>query len=108
MRIQYIVQDEKEYIDKDELAKAINVTKDTAKKYILEVEKLIQDGTYPKYAILRNGKVLRVNYYAIIHYLTFADYLKNKNAKKHVPTLNIEHIREFLGHSRTMTEQAVN
>lgn len=100
MNIRYIQESGKDYIDKEELAKAINVSCDTAKKYIQEVENLVIEGFYPRYSILRKEKVVRVNYHTVVHYLTFANLFKEKNSRKLIPQLDIGKIKEFLGHQR--------
>ena len=76
------------YVTKKQLCKELELSGNTVKDRINEIEDEIKKGRYDEYAVIRDGQLLAVNYYVWIDYLTYRQRLREKNLRKFVPAFD--------------------
>ena len=85
------------YVTKKQLCAELEVSPNTVKDRIHEIEEEIKKGRYEEYAVMRDGQFLAVNYYVWVDYMTYRQRLKEKNLRKFVPPFNPGKIAPYAG-----------
>ena len=70
------------------LATVFDMGKSTVNERIRELEGWIDEGRYPRTAVIHDGKIVLVNRLAFVDYLANRQRLMNRNARKLVPPYN--------------------
>ena len=84
------------YLSKKQLAEELGYGETSIYNLIKGFEKEVGPGNrYSRYAIAGN----RYNYFAIIDYMKYRDYLKNPALRKHVPKFDPAEIADLCGRS---------
>ncbi len=82
------------YKTKKQMAEEFSLSPGTIQSRIKEIE---QQPRYGKYAVLRDGRIVLVNYLAFIDWLRWRKFLTDKNAKKVVPDYDPQRIAMDIG-----------
>ena len=85
-------------ITRNEAAEQYGCTTRTIDNKLKEIEKEIEAGRYPKeFTITKVGGIKVVNYLVLVDYMNYADRLKEKNLRKHVPPYDPVEVAKSLG-----------
>lgn len=97
MKVTSIKKQRIPYVTKKQLAEELEISPNTVKARIQEIEEEIQKGRYEEYAVMRDGQLLAVNYMVWIDYITYRQRLREKNLRKFVPPFDPEKIAPYAG-----------
>lgn len=84
-----------EYANIKDLVRLLGVSKRTVQRRIDEMEK--ERERYGDHAVIRDDRVILVNYMAFIDFEKYRKMLAEKNARKYIPDFNPGMIRKMLG-----------
>lgn len=85
------------YITKKQIAEELEISPNTVKSRIQEIEEEIKNGRYDEYAVIRDGQLLAVNYFVWIDFLTYRQRLQEKNLRKFVPPFDPKKVAPYAG-----------
>lgn len=93
------------YLPYKDLANEFHVSKGTVANFAKEIEdEAKKSGRYSVYAVIKEGKMVRVNALVFADYFAFRKMLRDKNARKHVPPFRPDVlIREMGWSNRVIT-----
>ena len=97
MKLTQIIAGRVPYVTKKQLCKELELSGNTVKDRINEIEDEIKNGRYDEYAVIRDGQLLAVNYYVWIDYLTYRQRLREKNLRKFVPNFEPKKVARYAG-----------
>mgnify|MGYP000786452920 CR=1 FL=1 len=97
MKVTNIKRQRIPYVTKKQLAEELEISPNTVKTRIQEIEEEIQKGRYEEYAVMRDGQLLAVNYMVWIDYITYRQRLREKNLRKFVPPFDPKKIASYAG-----------
>lgn len=83
------------YLSRNELAQELHYTPKTIDKFIKGVQNEIGKGRYHRCAVAGN----RINFYAVVDYMTYREQLEDKNMRKLVPPFDPAGIAELCGYN---------
>ena len=78
----------KPYMDAKELAEEFNLSTRTIYTRLKGLEEEISSGRYPRNAVIRDEKIIRISSAAILDYMTYRSRLSDRNTRKRVPPYN--------------------
>ncbi|MFI3172164.1 MAG: hypothetical protein R3Y58_07350 [Eubacteriales bacterium] len=79
------------------IAQEFGVSTQTVKERLQEIREQIKQGRYSRYAVIADGRIVLINVYVFVDYLTYRQQLKDKNMSKHVPMFQPRTIAEMCG-----------
>ncbi len=79
------------------ISKEFEICPRTVKSKIAEIREEIKKGRYSRYAVIADGKIVLVNVYVFMDYLTFRQQLLDENMRKSVPAFQPRTIAELCG-----------
>ena len=85
------------YMEKQQLSEEFKMSVQTIKGRVQEIESEIEKGRYDDFAIIRDGKLLRINVLVFIDYMTYRRRLLDKNARQYVPEFHPEKMVRSIG-----------
>lgn len=85
------------YLLTKEVAKEMNMCKQSAQSRIAEIKEEVKKGRYDEFAIIKDGGFLLVNYLVLIDYMKWRERLRDKNARKSVPPYDPYKVARAIG-----------
>ena len=79
------------------IAQEFGVTTETVKKRLTELREQIKKGRYSRYAVISDGKIVLINVYVFIDFLTYRQQLNDVNMAKCVPLFDPRTVAEMCG-----------
>lgn len=86
------------YLSRNDLAKELHCSPATIAKLTKGLQDEISKGRYHRCAVAGN----RINFYALIDYMTYKDQLADKNMRKLVPPFDPAGIAELCGYNMNL------
>lgn len=79
------------------VANEFGISKRTVQKKLEGIYELIKSGRYSRYAVIHDGKIVLVNMYVFMDYLTYRQQLEDGNMCKTVPPFEARSIAQLCG-----------